>query len=150
MKEEEQIPIPYALSCPDIADTRNELATPDMVLRQPRIAHFAKHFPKFNPKAEVLLLIGRNVGRAMATKCLSVEEPYVHKTPLGYSLVGSPCMQSSIPNALNVFRTSVPFDPVEVKLSFTPKIENKLKCYVFQQKPDDDVQGAISGGQEVS
>ena len=141
LMEEETISIPSALSCPDIADTRDEVATPEVVSSHPRIAHFANKFPEFHPDVEVLLLIGRNVGRAMATECLSDEEPYVHKTPLGFSLVDSPCLKrtQTIPNSPTVFRTAVPLVHSDIRLFFPQK--PTLQTDAFHQSSDDDTPG---------
>ena len=53
-----------------------------MVRSQFHIAHLSKHFAEFNETVEVLLLIERDYGKAMATVCNDKVEPYAHHTPL--------------------------------------------------------------------
>ena len=141
VREKEIVHIPQALSCTDIADTTHEVATPHTVRSHPSISHFAKHFPKFNPKAKVLILIGRNVGRAMATRCVTSVEPYLHQTPLGYALVGNTCLPTDSLTPISVLKTAVsPLNPVEVKIShLMPK--HKPRFDTFASKPDDDLPG---------
>ena len=142
VKEQEIIDVPLALSCPAVADTSGEVATPHIVSQHEDIASYAKYFPEFDPHAEVLILIGRNCGRAMATECLSSSEPYVHRTPLGFSLVGNVCKENkkSDTKYVHAFKTSLrPTKSVEVKYNFTPKQSNMFD--VFQTLPDDDSPG---------
>ena len=142
INETEIIALPDALSCPCIADTSNEVATPSIVRQHEHLESYADLFPKFNPNAEVLLLIGRNCGRAMATQCLTDVEPYIHKSPLGYSLVGNVCPQAY--NSLNsnrVLKTSiVPQDSIKITYNFLPKPSSD-DFDVFQTKADDDFAG---------
>ena len=61
--QDEIIPIPDALSCSNIADTSNEVATPSIVRSHKHTAQYARFFPDYEPKAEMMILIGRNCGR---------------------------------------------------------------------------------------
>ena len=136
---DEVIDIPDAITCPDLADTSDEVATPEMVGANERISKYANFFPEFNPNAKVLMPIGRNCGRAMATEYLTHVEPYVHRTPLGCTLVGNICPfdRTDFSNEIRVFRTSVStHEPVTVKYTFDPPT---LKNFdVFERYPDDD------------
>ena len=114
VKQTEVIPIIEALSCPHITDTSHEVATPQIVRSIPSIAKYAKFSPEFCPDSEVLIPIGLDCSRAMATQCLTSDEPYVHCSPIGYSLVGkfhsqSPSYQKS------VLKTAVSHSPIHVK-----------------------------------
>ena len=139
MLTDEIIPIPEALSCSNLADTTQEVASPELVRKHRLISQFAKHFPEFQPKIPVLLIIGRNCGRAMATECLTTVEPYVHKTPLGYSLVGNVGVQSPS-NEVRVLRSALERDhPVEVKYNFTKRPSENFDTYATY--PDDEHPG---------
>ena len=92
--EEGIIPIPWAMSCSAMADTLAEVATPDIVRIMPEASSYAKYFPDSDPSVEVLLLIGRDCGRAMKTECLTGTEPYLHRSSMGYSLVGNVCSKN--------------------------------------------------------
>ena len=140
--EKESISIDQALSCSEIADTTHEVATPSVVKAHPLISQYSKYFPEFNSNAKVLVLIGRNVGRAMATQCLTTEEPYIHRTPLGFALVGNTCIPDNSQSSVCVLRTSLSsFDPVQVKLPFLPTTNQKLSFETFAIMSDDDAPG---------
>ena len=98
-RETEVIDIPEALSCPDISDTTSEVATPQIVQEHKHISQFSKYFPDFINEAKVPMLIGRNCSR------LTSMEPYVHKRPLGYSVVGNICLQNAPKVSPNILHT---------------------------------------------
>ena len=140
MLKDEIIPIPEAISRPNLADTTQEVATPEVVKKNRLISQFAKYFPKFQPQTPVLLIIGRNCGRAMATECLTTVEPYVHNTALGYALVGKIDGAQSSNDEVRVLRTAIEQDhPVEVKYNFTKRPSENFDTYATY--PDDELQG---------
>ena len=142
--QDEVINIPQALSCPNIADTTREVATPDMVLKHEQIKSYAKYFPHFDPNADVLLLIGRNCGRAMATQCLTKSEPYIHKSPLGYSLVGNICTQSQNEH-ISVMKTHIDsHDTLQISYNFSQKPPDYHIFDTFEKHHDDDLPGKSS------
>ena len=136
----EIIPIPEALSCSNLADTTQEVASPELVRSHRLISQFADYFPEFQPETPVLLIIGRNCGRAMATQCLTTVEPYVHKTPLGYSLVGNVGGVKPPNDEVRVYQTNLERDhPVEIKYNFTKKPTEAFDTYATY--PDDEHPG---------
>ena len=140
--EDEIISLPETLSCQDLTDTVSEVASPEVVLKNESTAKYAQFFPELEPAAPVLLLIGRDCGRAMATECLTQNEPYVHKTPLGFSLVGCIQPRSSLEEDLHlrVLKTSFQKDyPVEIVYKFPKNREGDFET--FQSFPDDDQLG---------
>ena len=84
--------LPTLLTNDFIPDCRNEVAGPDVVKAHPHISHLSRNFAKFDPSAEVLILLGRDSNELMRTKCFGEKYPYAHKTPLGWALVGSTCI----------------------------------------------------------
>ena len=140
MLKDEIIPIPEAISRPNLPDTTQEVTTPEVVKKNRLISQFAKYFPKFQPQTPVLLIIGRNCGRAMATECLTTVEPYVHNTALGYALVGKIDGAQSSNDEVRVLRTAIEQDhPVEVKYNFTKRPSENFDTYATY--PDDELQG---------
>ncbi|XP_018018481.1 uncharacterized protein LOC108675002 [Hyalella azteca] len=142
----EVINIPEALSTPSLSDTRHEAATPQIAKLHPHTAHLAHLFPPRHPEAEVLLLIGRNCGRAMSTESLTPGcEPYVHKTPLGYALVGHTCIKEQLPTpAFTVLATRVDTrnsNSVSVKYRFPSKLPDGSLADSFARNAEDDLQG---------
>ena len=75
-----------------IPDCRNEVASPDVVRAHPHVAHLARHYADYDPTADVLILLGRDAGELMKTRCYGSKHPYAHRTPLGWALVGSSCV----------------------------------------------------------
>ena len=140
--EDEIISLPEVLSNPLIADTTSEVASPEMVRKNESTYKYAQFFPERDPEAPVLLLIGRDCGRAMATECLTLTEPFVHKTALGYSLVGRIEPQSSLEenNEPRVLKTTILRDlPVEITYKFPKKGVTDFE--IFRTSPDDDQLG---------
>ena len=137
----EIVDIPLALTCSGITDTSREVATPSMVKVHEHTRRFAKFFPEFDPKVRVLILVGRNCERGMATRCHSAIAPYVHWSPLGYSLVGRVCRDKiSSSSDPVVMRTSISkHEPVTVKYDFTRPMN--ATSDVFAKLPDDDDSG---------
>ena len=72
---------------------KNETAGPDTV-RHSHIQRFAKYFPAVDSNQDVLLLTGANCGRAMFTRYYDSRYPFVHKTTLGYALIGPTCLDA--------------------------------------------------------
>ena len=140
---DEVIDITEAISCPNLADTKNEVATPKMVKAHLHTKKYAKFFPEFDSNAQVLLLIGRNCARAMATENLFSKkpmEPYVHRCPLGYSLVGKVCTGDTDTKHVSVLRTDLyPLhEPITIDYDFAERISTDD---IFKRKSDDDHPG---------
>ena len=76
----------------------------------------------------------------MATKCYGRREPYAHKTPLGWALVGKTCFPSA-PGGENerILKTTL-VDNVNVKSLFPPPAPDVMKC-PFEEKPNDEFPG---------
>ena len=141
VNETKSILLPETLTSSTISDTRNQVATPSMVFAHSHIAHLAGNFPPFNKDAEVLLLIGRDCGSAMATNCYGEVEPFAHKTPLGWALVGQTCIKDRTKTRrYHVFKTSVQLpDHVAVKFQFPSKCSTAFDT--FEKRKDDDILG---------
>ena len=139
VNEEEQISIPSALTCPEISDTTSEVASPQMVSNIRSVSHYARHFPEFNPEVDVLLLLGRNCGRAMHTQCLTDNEPYLHRTPLGFCLVGSVCDSDKEVSPVSIKKTHVNSTDISYNFDRTPRNIHALGT--FEKHPDDEVTG---------
>ena len=138
INEKTVIALPEALTSDGIADTSDEVATPNIVRAHPHLAHFAPNFTKADPSAKVLLLIGRNCGAAMATKCYGRREPYAHKTPL--ALVGNTCVpHAQCDKNERVLKTSL-VDGVNVKSLFPSSIPDIMNC-PFEANPNDEFSG---------
>ena len=103
------MPLPDALTNDCIPDARDEVGTPDMLAHHADVSHLATHFPPRDDNAEVLLLIGTNCVPAMGSTCHGRSgNMWVYEMPLGWALVGQPCLDvssSSAPNKCKALKT---------------------------------------------
>lgn len=103
-----------------IPNCKEEIASPDIVRAHSHISRYANRFNPVDSSAEVLLLIGRDCSDLIGTKCYGNVAPYVHKTPLGWALVGSACPYDKNNKLANVttMKTALVHEHFNVKPSF--------------------------------
>ena len=130
------IALPQLLSTDDIADTRHEVASPSVVKAHHHISHLASKFQDIDEEAEVLLLIGRDCGEAMATVCHGKQVPYAHKYPLGWALVGKTCLKENHQACNRIMRTSI-----QGKINFPAKLKVECLKDPFEVHSDDEESG---------
>lgn len=122
-----------------LPDTRNEVATFNLVARHPSIRKWAKNFPPLHSEHEVLMLIGRDAQDLMATKVMNKRSPFVHHTALGWAVVGPLEFRSEIDNSEFIsMKTSSEHDHFSVEMNFLKKIKED----VFVRNHDDDEVGS--------
>ena len=144
------INIPAVYSDQNIPDTREEVATPDVVSSFKHTQKYSNNFLPIDFKAEVLLLIGNNCSDAMETKCFTNKVPFIHKTSLGWAAVGSVCENVVSNTNFKALRTTVKHDHFSIKPKFsTPAVKEQiiLKENVFAEFPDD-LSNALSSEEE--
>ena len=141
VKERSGINLPVVLTNDSIPNSKNEIAAPNIVRVHHQISHFAKHFPNYDESAEVLILIGRDCGQAMATKCYGQTAPYAHRTPLGWALVGSVC--SGTNNSHSVLKIQVNSEHFAAEPRFAVPNDFSKPCVssLFDEFPDDELPG---------
>ena len=138
--EAKWINLPETLTHSSIPDTRDGMATSKTVSSHPHVRHLAPYFPEMDPETEVLLLIGANCGPAMTTKVYGSHYPYVHKTPLGWSLVGPVCSKGEGKNAATVLKTSSS-SVCEHSVSYKTFPQHVDETRLFLEREDDDFEG---------
>ena len=74
-----------------IPTDKNEIPTPEMVGGHPKISKYRKFFHKVDLSAEVAVLLGRDCGRLLWSETREKNVPFVHRTLLGWAVVGSMC-----------------------------------------------------------
>ena len=84
-----------ALTYPSVADNKHQVATPDIVERFRHTAKYSRFFPTLDDQAQVLVLIGLDNIHIHRSDRLTRTAPYVHRTPLGYALVGKVCSDTA-------------------------------------------------------
>ena len=75
-----------------IINNKREIATPEIVKHHSHVAHLSKYFQPIDESAEIVLLLGRDCGKAMQTRCFGHKAPFAHHTSLGWALVGETCL----------------------------------------------------------
>lgn len=127
------ISLPTVITNKFIPDCKGEVATLHVVSQISHIRHLAKNFVQFDENADVLLLIGRDCGELMSTKCFGYKSPYAHRTPIGWALVGSVCKA----NYRQVSSTE--------HWSLCPSVPDKPKVSIYNDSfaahPDDELPG---------
>ena len=120
-----------------IPDCRIEVAS--TVLAHPHIRHLASKFNNFDESAEVLLLLGRDSGPCMFTRCYGNKPPFAHHTSLGWALVGESCAVNDLNKDVCVLRSSVHEHFIQ-----TPAFHVQPKPYlhdidIFKERKDDEL-----------
>ena len=140
--------LPPLLTLSTLPNPLDQVASQEIVASHPHLSHLAKYFPKIDDDAMVMILVGADSGNFMKTKQYGDHYPFVHETPLGYSLVGMACSNSeSEPNSEHsIFKTSVDIDTYEslsAKMLFD-SVEKRSydDCRSpFATSPDDNLPG---------
>ena len=144
------IKLPPVLTHPGLPDTSSETAEPGLVRKYRHIRKFADSFPYIDPNLEVLLLVGANCGEAMQTRCYGAHYPFVHKTALGYALVGPMCIDDQDRTSCVTLRSSVSNCEHFKTREVLPKVyeTTSLSEDVFLERPDDELPGCSQDSRE--
>ena len=139
----EFIPLPSLFTHPSLPNTRNEVATSEVVKLHPHIARYASKFPHATPDFDVLLLVGADCDHLMASWTHGSKAPYVHETLIGYAMVGRACLDvERNASSVKVFRTSVlqgEYAPTTMTRSFVPNYAKAKFETPFDVRSDDDL-----------
>ena len=148
--KEEFIPLPPSLSCKDLADTRDEVATPAAARRLTHAAPYAHWFPELDADAPMVALIGRDCPRAMWDRKVNETFPYVVESHLGFALMGQTCPKTRKGKrvAVRAKKTDLKptFDSINIQLAFIKTPAKDLD--VFTRHSDDEVLGLSQNDKE--
>ena len=124
-----------------LPQNKNEIATPDIVRAHSHISHLSKCFNNYDISAEVLLLLGRDCGKAMSTKVHGHKVPFAHHTSLGWALVGATCFTEGNAENKTVLKTSIEHEHFEKNILFSPTVFKKYNngIDVFEETPFDEI-----------
>ena len=103
------ITLPSLIECSEIPNNRSEIPTPCAVLQQPHLQHIAKHLPELDPKAEILLLLGRDILRAHKVRQQvngPHNAPFAQRLDLGWVVVGEVCLGNVHKPTVNSYKTN--------------------------------------------
>lgn len=144
VKERRGIFLPPALTNDFIPNSKNEIATPDIVSAHKHVSYLAKNFNEVNNGCDVYILVGRDCGAAMATKCFGYKAPYAHRTPLGWALVGSACLDNqNLNKSATVLKANINLESMNATRRFLETREGikPLVQDIFAERDDDELQG---------
>ncbi|XP_062413389.1 uncharacterized protein LOC119222763 [Pungitius pungitius] len=104
------LPLPPLIECNDILIDRSEIPTPDAARHHPHLRRVAAHIPGLDPKAEILILLGRDIVRVHKVRQQvngPHNAPFAQRLDLGWVLVGDVCLGNAHKPAVSTFKTSV-------------------------------------------
>ncbi|KAK3086675.1 hypothetical protein FSP39_021786 [Pinctada imbricata] len=90
--------LPTVIECEQIPDDREEIPTPDAARAHYHLMDIEDKIPPIDPRADILLLIGRDLLRAhhvLDQRLGSETTPYAQQLPLGWVIVGEACFGAS-------------------------------------------------------
>jgi hypothetical protein len=127
-----------------ISDVRHLIATPEMVSLNQKISRYASYFHQLDSIAEVSIPLGRDSDELLHSVTEQLSSPYVHHTPLGWTVVGSICNDDlPLVNAsATAMKTCVSFE--HEHFSAVPGFLPVAKADVFRRHADDEVPGLSS------
>ncbi|XP_059841308.1 uncharacterized protein LOC132402471 [Hypanus sabinus] len=102
--------LPPLLECNEIMNNRAGIPTPSAVLHQPHLHHIAKHIPELDPKAEILLLLGRDVIQVHKVRQQingPLNAPFAQRLDLGWVVIGEVCLGDVHKPMVNTLKTNV-------------------------------------------
>ncbi|XP_039863534.1 uncharacterized protein LOC120718871 [Simochromis diagramma] len=87
--------LPSLIECNEIPNNRAEIPTPEVALNHSHLKALAKHIPKLDSQASILLLLGRDIIRVHKVRRQvngPQNAPYAQKLDLGWVIVGDVCI----------------------------------------------------------
>ena len=130
--------LPKMVTNDSIVNNRDEIASPKIVAAHSHISHLAKHFNEVDGSANIMLLLGRDCGAAMRTKCHGHKAPYAHHTSLGWALVGQTCIPDTTPSVMNVMKVNL-HEALEIQPCFSqPALKPLNSQNIFEECASDE------------
>ncbi|XP_069129320.1 uncharacterized protein [Argopecten irradians] len=132
------IELPSLTECREIPDVREEIPTPNVARSHAHLQDIASKIPELDNKAQILLLIGRDLPEAhhvLEQRTGSRGSPYAQRLQLGWVIVGETCLgQVHKSDVFNVKKTFVLKDG---RHSMFPPCENQFE--LKENRGCDDV-----------
>ncbi|XP_023930308.1 uncharacterized protein LOC106157407 [Lingula anatina] len=138
--------LPEIIEC-DIPKNRSEIPTPEVAMQYDHLSSLSEKIPPLNPKAEIGLLIGRDLIEAhhVQDQLLgSKNHPFGQKLPLGWVIIGEVCLgKVHQPKRISAFKTNIMNDGRPTNFLPCPsaillKEENQIGSDVFKITAQDD------------
>ncbi|XP_066448142.1 uncharacterized protein [Eleutherodactylus coqui] len=167
MDGETSLPLPKLIECNQIPNNREEIPTPEAALPHKHLKTMAHLIPALDPKAQIVLLLGRDIIRVHKVRKQvngPQNSPFAQKLDLGWVIVGDVCLGNvHKPSTVNSYCTntlengrpsffqpcpnrflirdtpsSISYsDSTEIGTHFCDEDRDHLGCTVFQRTKDD-------------
>ena len=102
--------LPPLIECNDISDNRAEIPTPEVAPHHSHLNCLAEEIPPLDDKAQILLLLGRDIIRAHKVRKW-INGPnnstFAQKLDLGWVLVGDVCLGNVHKPTVHSFKTHI-------------------------------------------
>lgn len=109
--ESTSLVLPTLIECDQLPDNRAEIPTPSVVKYHPHLKSLASEIPPLDPKAKILLLLGRDIIQAhkvIEQRNGPPRAPFAQRLALGWVIIGDVCINGvHKPSPVNSFRTYI-------------------------------------------
>ncbi|XP_037609979.1 uncharacterized protein LOC119478948 [Sebastes umbrosus] len=109
--EKTSLALPTLIECDQLPDNRAEIPTPAAAMYHAHLKSLATKIPPLDPKAEILLLLGRDIIQAhkvLEQRNGPLHAPFAQRLALGWVIVGEVCLDGAHrPSPVNTFRTYI-------------------------------------------
>ena len=103
--------LPTLIECDQLPDNRSEIPTPAAVKNHPHLKSLTSKIPPLDPKAKILLLLGRDiiqVHKVLEQRNGPPHAPFAQRLALGWVVIGDVCINGAhLPSPVNTYRTYV-------------------------------------------
>ncbi|XP_056016957.1 uncharacterized protein LOC130053618 [Ostrea edulis] len=101
--------LPTLIECENVPNVREEIPTPDVAQHYSHLRDISSFIPSLDPKAEILLLLGRDIVEAhhvVDQRIGGRNQPYGQKLRLGWTIIGETCLgKTHVPRSINTYKT---------------------------------------------
>ena len=111
LDERVNLPLPTLIECSGVVGDKSTIPTPEATRYHPHLAHITDQIPEFDPKAPVLLLLGRDLIEIhKVRKHINgpPNKPHAQKLDLGWVIVGDLCPENPTPTVSRSTRPTKP------------------------------------------
>ncbi|XP_063743151.1 uncharacterized protein LOC134866887 [Eleginops maclovinus] len=109
--EKTSLALPTLIECDQLPDNRAEIPTPAAVKYHPHLKSLTSKIPPLDPRAEILLLLGRDiiqVHKVLEQRNGPPHAPFAQRLALGWVIVGDVCINGAhVPSPVNTYRTYI-------------------------------------------
>ncbi|XP_061682545.1 uncharacterized protein LOC133504377 [Syngnathoides biaculeatus] len=102
--------LPPLIECNEVTSNRSEIPSPEIAHSHAHLRSMAPHIPKIDPKAQILILLGRDLIQVHKVRDQingPHNAPFAQRLDLGWVIVGEVCIDSTYKSTVSVLKTHV-------------------------------------------